>query len=231
MAPTAGPRSGKSSVSKLFNTLEKIRHHEKSGEPGRRSVARKPVATGKSGPPRFLSLLLVAMLAMVVLYTVLLSSRLNLTPLTANLRQMLVTLHLLPGSEGQRPTAPQPSAPGAQGVQPGQVPTSAVAEAAQLTKTGLEQFRGGDPWRAIYSFDRARQRDPQAVEPLVNMAVVLCELGLYGPANRIFREASALAPNDPALRHNLAILAEAGRLDDALQARLGRNQAVPQRGR
>jgi len=207
-------------VSKLFNTLEKIRHHETSNEPARRSAARKPAAAEKSGTPRLLSLVLLVMLAVVILYTVLLSSRLNLSPLNATFRQVLTTLHLLPSPDANRVATPAP--PALPGMLPsgGTAPASAAQQAAQLTKTGIDLFLSGDHWRGIHYFDQARKRNPAAVEPLINMAVALSELGLHGPANRLFREAYAMAPNDPALLRNLATLAESGRLDDALLQKL-----------
>ncbi len=207
-------------MSKLFNTLEKIRHHETSSEPTRRATVRKPAATGKSGPPRFLSILLVAMLAVVVLYTALLSTKINLAPFDAAVRQVLTSLHLLPGPEATRTASPAASTSPGTPPQGGNAPASAAEEAARQSAAGIAFFRNNDHWRSIYHFDRAHQLNPRAVEPLINMAVALSELGLYGPANRIFREAHALAPDDPALRRNLAILAEAGRLDDTLQSKL-----------
>lgn len=219
-------------MSKLFNTLEKIRHHETSSEPTRRSTARKPVAADKAAPPRFLSLVLVVMLAVVVLYTALLSTRLNLAPLSTTFRQLLTTLHLMPGPEAGRTAAPVlPALPGTTPPGGGTPPASAADQAVQLTRTGAELFRSGDYWRSIYYFDRARKLNPKTPEPLINMAVALSELGLYGPANRIFREAYALAPNDPALRYNLTILAEAGRLDDALQPKVMRGAPPTPQGR
>lgn len=160
------------------------------------------------------------MLAVVVLYTALLTTKVNLTPLHTTLRQMLTSLRLLPGPEAVRTATPAtPALPGTV-LQGSTTPASAAEEAARHSATGIDFFRNGDYWRSIHHFDRARQLNPQAVEPLINMAVALSELGLYGPANRLFREAYALAPNDPALRHNLSILAEAGRLDDVLQAKM-----------
>lgn len=210
-------------MSKLFNTLEKIRHHESSNEPARRSPSRKSPAVVKSGPPRFLSLLLVVMLGVMVLYTVILSTRLNLTPLTANFRQLLITLQLLPNPDAARSARSAASNINVPPQDRGPATTSAVEQAVQLSRTGAALFRSGDYWRSIYFFDRARQLDPQAPEPLIDMAAALSELGLFGPANRLLREASALNPDDPALRRNLAILAEAGRLDDAWQAKQPRS--------
>jgi len=77
-----------------------------------------------------------------------------------------------------------------------------------LNNRGIELIRGNDPWRALYYFDLARQADPRAVEPLINMGVTLSELSLFAPAVRIFKEAQALAPNHPELQANLNILAK-----------------------
>ncbi|MEW6593272.1 MAG: hypothetical protein AB1413_00200 [Thermodesulfobacteriota bacterium] len=207
-------------MSKLFNTLEKIRHHETSSEPTRRSAGRKPSPAERSGPPRLLSWVLVAMLTMVVLYTVLLATRVSLAPLGTHFRQALTSLRLLPAPDSSRTAQPAaPALPGA--IPPGAaMPASAAEEALRHSASGIESFRNSDHWRSLYHFDQARQKNPRAVEPLINMAVVLSELGLYGPANRLFREAYARDPEDPALRRNLAILAEAGRLDDALHAKI-----------
>ena len=91
-------------------------------------------------------------------------------------------------------------------------PASAVIPRtmAELNNRGVELVAGNDPWRGFYYFDLAHQADPLAVEPLINMGVTLSELGLFAPAMRIFKEASAMAPNHPDLRANLESLAGRG---------------------
>ena len=71
-------------------------------------------------------------------------------------------------------------------------------------------------WQSIFYFDKARQIQPQSVEPVINLAVALSELGLAGPANRFFTEARKIDPDHPVLQENMIIAAKKGILHGPL---------------
>jgi Flp pilus assembly protein TadD len=84
---------------------------------------------------------------------------------------------------------------------------------SQLNDMGVAHVQANQHWRGIYFLEQARRQQPERPEALINMAVALAELGLRGPAKRLFSEAHALAPNHPLLRKNLEILGQADFFD------------------
>jgi Flp pilus assembly protein TadD len=85
-----------------------------------------------------------------------------------------------------------------------------------LNNQGVRLISKSEYWQGIYYLNKAHALSPQSIEPLVNMAVALMELGLTAPANRFFQEALTLDPNNTKLRDNLALAAQTGTLHNSL---------------
>jgi len=64
----------------------------------------------------------------------------------------------------------------------------------------------GHPEKALACYEKARQLDPVAVPPLVNMAIASSQLGDTDKAEAALREALRLAPDDAPAHFNLALL-------------------------
>lgn len=91
-----------------------------------------------------------------------------------------------------------------------------VHQMTTLNNQGVRLISKYEYWQGIYYLNKAHALSPQSIEPLVNMAVALMELGLTAPANRFFHEALTLDPNNRKLRDNLALAAQTGTLDNSL---------------
>ena len=87
---------------------------------------------------------------------------------------------------------------------------TAYRQMVDLNKQGSRFLAKNRHWQAIYYFDKARKIQPQSIEPVLNLAVALSELGLAGPANRFFTEARGIDPGHPGLEENLIIAAQKG---------------------
>ncbi|MFC1524407.1 hypothetical protein ACFL6N_06410 [Thermodesulfobacteriota bacterium] len=83
----------------------------------------------------------------------------------------------------------------------------------QSLRLGSTAVQKQNYWKGIYLLEKAARENPNSVEPIINLGVALSELGLHGPAARFFSQASGIAPDNPKLRKNLTILADAGLLD------------------
>ena len=59
-------------------------------------------------------------------------------------------------------------------------------------------------WEGMYLFDRAIHLDSSQIVPIINMAVVLTNLGLSRPAARYIAMAEAIDPKHPWLRQNFS---------------------------
>ncbi|MEA3547031.1 MAG: hypothetical protein U9R66_05145 [Thermodesulfobacteriota bacterium] len=93
---------------------------------------------------------------------------------------------------------------------------TAFQQMVDLNNQGTRFLAKNRYWQGIYYFDQARKIQPQSVEPLINLAVALSELGLAGPANRFFTEARKIDPDHPGLQENLIIAAKKGILHGPL---------------
>lgn len=85
-----------------------------------------------------------------------------------------------------------------------------------LNNQGVRLISKSEYWQGIYYLNKAHALSPQSIEPLINMAVALMELGLTAPANRFFHDALTIDPDNKKLRDNLALAAKTGTLDDSL---------------
>lgn len=72
----------------------------------------------------------------------------------------------------------------------------------QLNRLGVALVAKKKLWEGVAAFDQAIQRDPSGIIPIINMAVVLTEMGLTRPAERYVAMAEVLQPNNSWLQKN-----------------------------
>jgi hypothetical protein len=72
-----------------------------------------------------------------------------------------------------------------------------------LNATGVSLVLKRKLWEGMYYFDRAIRLDASLIIPVINMAVVLNEIGLSRPAARYIAMAEAIDPAHPMLPRNL----------------------------
>ncbi len=90
-----------------------------------------------------------------------------------------------------------------------------------LNNQGAKTIQQQDYWKGIYLLNTAMENTPDQVEPIINLAVALTEIGLHGPAKRLFTKAKSINPKHPQLLENFKILANSGMFDEtALQPSL-----------
>ncbi|MFA7382155.1 MAG: hypothetical protein WC001_01755 [Desulfurivibrionaceae bacterium] len=199
-------------MSRLYNTLEKIRATEHGAAPGQKSAP--ATGTGQPAGKRgmrlfvFLGTSLALLLALLIFFS---------GPKRKNsVRQPEKTAGVTSSAVAPAPTTGQAPGPAPNSQAPAGRPPSVVASPGnyqQLNDTGLALIKDNQPWRGLYQLDKARRQQPERPEALINMAVTLAEMGLSAPAKRLFHEAHALAPNHPMLRKNLDLLARNDLLD------------------
>lgn len=213
-------------MSKLFNTLEKIRHHETRSKP-----LRRPSSRNKKGPPKSGSKgILIGMFALfgvLLIYTVALYKQLNFMTFYGTIQHVAQRFNIPLPDAATHPAKQQIKIPLAIDTEPKPAPAASAPKEptdqekmAQLNNRGTELVQQDDHWRALYYFDQAHRLRPQSPEPLINMGVALSELGLNGPAGRFFQQAHDLAPQHPALTKSLQTLASFGLLEEDLKAAL-----------
>lgn len=208
-------------VSKLYNTLEKIRTGEQGGFHAKKSAPAKGFGQNVSVSRMRLVVLLgaFAMLALVVFFAWP-KHKDTKAPVTAN----AVAPRPAPG----RPADSAPLA-GATTTPPPASPAGNNANLyQQLNDKGIALIQGNQYWRGMYYLEQAHKQQPERPEALINMAVALAELGLRAPAKRLFSQAHALAPNHPQLRKNLELLEQAGFLEPQWLSSLSAGETQPQ---
>jgi tetratricopeptide (TPR) repeat protein len=223
-------------VSRLYNTLEKIRTGEQGGFSEKKSAPARGFGlnANKSGKRR---IVLLGTSALLVLSLVVFLA----APKRKNTRQSVsapavATDAAAPARVPDRPPEPalqtdaSSKLPAAPPVSLSAAPRGAGGDNdlyRQLNDTGLTLIQGNQHWRGIYTLEQARKLQPERPEALINMAVALAELGLRAPAKRLFSEAHALAPNHPMLRKNLDLLGQADFFDDQWLSSLTAGQTQP----
>ena len=220
-------------MSRLYNTLEKIR----TGEPGGFSAKKSAFAKGigqiadKSKKRRLVLLGASALLglALAVFFSGPKRKETKL-PVAAVTAPAVTAKAVATDVAAPARTPDNPATPAPQAVAP---PVSLPAPLTgtgdlyqQLNNAGLALIQDNQPWRGIYFLEQARKQQPERPEALINMAVVLAELGLRAPAKRLFSEAHALAPNHPLLRKNLDLLVQADFFDSQWLSSLTAGQAT-----
>jgi hypothetical protein len=207
-------------VSRLYNALEKIRTGQQVDFSEKKSAPDTGIGpSANKSRKRRLALLgasAVLVLALVVFFS--LPRRKDAAPVISNPGAVSV---IAPARTQDHPAEPVPQdkspKPAPTVLAPLAAPPLAIGSGSelysQLNDMGVAHVQANQHWRGIYFLEQARRQQPERPEALINMAVALAELGLRGPAKKLFSEAHALAPNHPLLRKNLEILGQADFFD------------------
>ena len=207
-------------MSKLFDTLEKIRENEGTAQ------ATGPGAGGPAPAParsrRWLVVVLGVGIVATALYGILSRSMPPRPQVSARQEKALPAVAVPPvAKSGAVATAVGPS----QATPPA---TGAGADdLARLNDLGAASVDRNQHWRGIYFFQQANAIAPGRLEPLVNLAVAYAELGLYRQANAYLIKAVAIDPQSKPLQDNLKILHRANLLDQALVAAMVPREPPP----
>lgn len=221
-------------MSKLFDTLEKIRRQETYHVPKTAGGFQGQNLSGSNRKHKLLTIVLIAGAVLVVAAAALVFRHfLHKTSTDDTIK--IITASEQSGKSSK--TIPSPQATTklpatdqvahekqAGHIQPPVLNTStpkavlSSEQSTELNNLGAETIRAKqDYWKGLYLLNQAKEKDPTRIEPLINMAVALNELGLTGPANRYMAQAYAMNPRHPALQQNLDILARAGQLDGTMK--------------
>jgi len=204
-------------VSKLFDTLEKIRSQEKE-----RLARERPAAFGGrkrrvSSSKRPLAILLVFLLLAAAVGALVLLPERATSPFFDQTRRIGRDLVASLSAFREQPAVQKPRTPVRQPppVKPdASSPSVALDPMIRLNNAGVDLLKNNDHWRAVLYFERASKADPASWVPLFNQAVALYELGLSGPAQTLLDRALERGGRDhPLVRRNLAVLAENGLRD------------------
>jgi len=96
--------------------------------------------------------------------------------------------------------------------------TPVPIETDAWTAQGIE-LEQADAEAALRAYERAIAADPTRLDARINLGRLLHELGRFGEAERIYRDAISTCSNDPLLFFNLGVLLDdAGRKQEAMQA-------------
>ncbi len=188
-------------MSKLFETLEKIQRIEPA--PAGPSISANGMENKTKQWHKFLPFLLltVAVVLVVSFYTTRNQSALIIQvkkPVEAKNEQDRTPTELTVVAEDNTLLSPEPET------------RTAYQQMVDLNNQGTRFLTKNRYWQSIYYFDKARKIQPQSVEPVINLAVALSELGLTGPANRFFTKAREIDPEHPVLRENMIIASKKG---------------------
>lgn len=224
-------------MSRLYNTLEKIRIGEQGIFPRKKPAPAEGASLTASKSKRLRLVLLglscVLFLALLLFFAG--PKRKDAKPdvgLSAAATDAAAPA-LPPGQTvEQAPSRPEVSARMPAEVEVSPAPSATTTGSGlylQLNDKGISLVQENQHWQGIYYFEQARKQQPERPEALINMAVALAELGLRAPAKRLFTEAHGLAPNHPLLRKNLDLLGQMGFFDDQWVASLfaGATEPLP----
>lgn len=221
-------------MSKLYNTLEKIRTGEQGVFSNSKSASAKGLGSNakKSGKRRIILLGSAGVLVLVLVVFLVFSQRKDAKPPATGETRTADSV-TQPGTTDQF-ASPVSRTDDSQILAPTSPasPTAFLTGTAddlyrQLNDTGIDLVEKNQHWQGIYFFEQARKHQPERVEALINMAVAAAELGLRAPAKRLFIQAHALAPNHPLLRKNLDLLGQADFFDDQWVASLFAGPTLP----
>lgn len=82
-------------------------------------------------------------------------------------------------------------------------------------------------WKGLTFLDRGLAMQPRSSELLINYAVALTEMGLYGAAAKYYEKAYDIDPAHPALAENLEIIKQAKIMEDRLAVIYGLDRHAP----
>ncbi|MHB8150924.1 MAG: tetratricopeptide repeat protein [Desulfobulbia bacterium] len=216
-------------MSRLYNTLEKIRIGEQGIFPRKKPAPAEGASLTASKSKRLRLVLLglscVLFLALLLFFAG--PKRKDAKPdvgLSAAATDAAAPA-LPPGQTvEQAPSRPEVSARMPAEVEVSPAPSATTTGSGlylQLNDKGISLVQENQHWQGIYYFEQARKQQPERPEALINMAVA--------PAKRLFIEAHGLTPNHPLLRKNLDLLGQMGFFDDQWVASLfaGATEPLP----
>ncbi len=218
-------------MSKLFDTLERIRENEEA-------QPRRPAGQAtRHTPPgrRRLVLWGIFCSAIAGLLLLILSTDFSLPLKPDN--------HPAPAKPAAAPAAPQVAAGRPETTRAVNPLTRETRDQWQnkLTDTGLTPGQRAtllnniaayyildrQYWRGLSYLDQTIRLAPEAAEPLINYGVALTELGLYGVAIDYFDRAYRLNPSHPMLVKNIALLARNEIMGERLLSLYGQREHDP----
>lgn len=221
-------------MSKLYNTLEKIRTGEQVVFSKKKSASAKGFGPNadKAGKWRIILLCTAGMVVLALVVFLVFPQRKDAKPPITG--ETVTADAVAPAGTSSQPAAPDSLDDNPQKMATGPnasltaSPTGTDSDIyRQLNDTGIDLVEKNQHWQGIYFFEQARKHQPERVEALINLAVAAAELGLRAPAKRLFIQAHALAPNHPLLRKNLDLLGQANFFDDQWVASLFTGPTLP----
>lgn len=188
-------------MSKLFDTLEQIRHHESHLVSGQ-TLKNQTKGTDKAGPNKALLLLVILTAGFAAIYF-------SLPMLTGKKPASTGTADFVPADTAVTVSPPAPEVAHS-------LPAAVLFadDLVNLNNTGVRHVENNDQWQGILVFSQILTQNPSRIEPLINIGVALAELGLIEPAKRYLHQAAIIDRNHPALQENLTILKKAGMLGE-----------------
>ncbi|MBA3004811.1 MAG: hypothetical protein FP813_13345 [Desulfurivibrio sp.] len=221
-------------MSKLYNTLEKIRTGEQGVFSKKKSASAKGFGPNadKAGKRRIILLCTAGMVVLALVVFLVFPQRKDAKPPITG--ETVTADVVAPAGTSSQPAAPDSLDDNPQKMATGPnasltaSPTGTDSDIyQQLNDKGLALIDENQHWRGIYFLELAHKQQPERVEALINLAVAAAELGLRAPAKRLFIQAHALAPHHPLLRKNLDLLGQAEFFDDQWVASLFAGPAQP----
>lgn len=150
------------------------------------------------------SRVLILGLGVVIALTVLLWQGRGQKPVLVRLKQKIAQIY--PTSDQQKSVTSHASLQVEQKVEQSTANLSPVKdEVIILNDKGVDLVLKKQYWPGIFLFKQAMELDKSRIEPVINMAVTLDEIGLSRPAARYLEMAESMDPDYPPLRKNLQI--------------------------
>ncbi len=84
----------------------------------------------------------------------------------------------------------------------------------KLNDQGVKLILSQKYWQGMFLFKQAIDIDENRIEPHLNMAIALKEVGLIRPAARYFSQAESIDDEHPVLLQNYAIILDEGYMDN-----------------
>ncbi len=193
-------------MSKLYNTLQQIKRNETYTVQQQSAVSPDGDRGGKGRLKFGVGLLFVAVVAIIIYLVIPYVNKPTGISDSASVNKSIPGALQTADSQSQTKVPIQTSS-----VDVGSSTLNAPSsqDLTSLNNTAVKYIQQQDHWRGLYYLKQAMGIKPQRIEPIINTAVVLTELGLYGPAAHYFNEAYKLDPEHSDLRKNLAIIAQA----------------------
>lgn len=208
-------------MSKLYNTLQQIRRNETYGVQNKNGVSPGGPAKGKGRQKAGVGLLLAACVALIIYLALPFFNKPTGHSDSASVNQSVpVVQHPEFQSQIAKTSIPAQTSSVDAGTAAQSAPSA--KDLASLNNTGVKYVQKQDHWKGLYYLKKALEIKPQRIEPLINTAVALTELGLYGPAAHYFNEAYKLDPDHSGLRENIAVIAQANIMEGPFMELKGR---------